>query len=360
MKEVNLNRIELHKLVWDESLPSLANKYYITYTELRKLCDEMNIPLPKNGYWQIKRLGRKVEVTPLPAKSLGVAETKLYLLEDGDMPKTSKKRTNKVEIEESNSNLAVPPSRPQKLGPMASEALGNLTKNKAEHSRYRNLVSTDDGIFNIAVSPKNVQRAIRFMDSLVKIFSAKSYEIFFKYQFTYVKIYEQEIRVSIKEMTTRTMVKMGTWETSDLVPNGLLSFRMGKPYNEVIIKDNSRTIEEQLPRIIERLETRAEKEKLQSEESAKWLAQYREEERLKKEAQLAKEKEIADFNKLIADAEKWHKSAIVLNYRNVVETNAIKNNSMSSSLLDWLSWARKRIDNYNPLTNFADEFKKNE
>ncbi len=57
----------------------------------------------------------------------------------------------------------------------------------------------------------------------------------------------------------------------------------------------------------------------------------------------------------MTDAEKWHKSAIVHNYLNAIEDNATKNEVLISPLVDWLSWARKRIDDYNPLTNFGDE-----
>lgn len=58
MNPIKFTRRELHQLVWQESLPSLAKTYDISYYGLRKLCDGMAIPLPKQGYWQNLWLGK--------------------------------------------------------------------------------------------------------------------------------------------------------------------------------------------------------------------------------------------------------------------------------------------------------------
>jgi hypothetical protein len=62
MNQIRLTRRELYDLVWSESLLSLSKKYEISDVGLRKVCKRMNIPLPRLGYWQKLRTGRRISL----------------------------------------------------------------------------------------------------------------------------------------------------------------------------------------------------------------------------------------------------------------------------------------------------------
>ena len=351
MKEIKFTRIEFHQLVWNESLPSLAKKYDSTYSKLRKLCVEMNIPLPKAGYWENKRLGKVVQIEPLPVDMNSQKEVLLSLLEEGDERKPLMKKVSEIENEIAKISLPVISSKLLKPDPLVIAAQNSLDKKGSEYRFYQGMASTAREEIGIRVSPKNIQRSLRFMDSLIKYFRTKDYDVIFKEGFSHVKICGEEIRFAVKEVTKRVAVKHGTWETSEMIPTGLLSFRMGKSYHEVQWRDGKLTIEEQLPKIIAKLEAHAEKESRERKEREKYWADYHEQRRIELEVQKRKEKDLADFKQLIDDAERWHRSKIVNEYLDIIESSAVFNSSRSADLINWLKWARTHLNRYTRMPN---------
>ncbi len=49
MEKITLTREELYHLVWSELMITIANKYLISDTGLRKICIGMDIPLPRSA-----------------------------------------------------------------------------------------------------------------------------------------------------------------------------------------------------------------------------------------------------------------------------------------------------------------------
>ena len=349
MKQVTFTRSELHQLVWSESLPTLAKKYDSTYNELRNICIDMNIPLPKAGYWQNKGLGKIVVVEPLPIKSTSQKEVTLSLLEDGDERKQVVKRLSKVKTDQHKEDVFEVPSKPSAPDPLVIAAKNSLAKKEASWGRYSGLLSTKRNEFNIRVASQNVTRAVGFADTLIKVLKGKNYEIKFQKDDTFALVNEEEIKICIKEMMKRVIVQDGKWERTDLIPTGILSFRICESYREFIWKEGKQTLEEQLPKIIAKMESEAAREKKEREERRKWRAEYDEKLRIEHELQQKREKEIADFKQLLDDAERWQKSQTTRLYLDMIETRAFSNGHISEELKSWLSWARNRIDGYDPL-----------
>lgn len=61
-----ITREELYNLVWENPLSKLAKKYNLSDNGLRKVCKKLDIPLPKNGYWQKIQFNKKVIKEKLP------------------------------------------------------------------------------------------------------------------------------------------------------------------------------------------------------------------------------------------------------------------------------------------------------
>ena len=69
MENTILTRQELYDLVWENPLSKLAKKYNLSDNGLRKVCKKLDIPLPKNGYWQKIQYNKKVSKEKLPVNN---------------------------------------------------------------------------------------------------------------------------------------------------------------------------------------------------------------------------------------------------------------------------------------------------
>lgn len=64
-----IEREELYEKVWSKPMIKLAREYDLSDNGLRKICDKLNIPVPKSGHWQKVQHGKKIKRTPLPSFS---------------------------------------------------------------------------------------------------------------------------------------------------------------------------------------------------------------------------------------------------------------------------------------------------
>lgn len=63
---VVLSRAELYELVWREPATKVAERFGITGTGLRKICDKHDIPVPPRGHWAKVAANKKVTRARLP------------------------------------------------------------------------------------------------------------------------------------------------------------------------------------------------------------------------------------------------------------------------------------------------------
>jgi hypothetical protein len=84
MKAQTLTREELYKLVWSTPLTTLATQYIISSQAIRKLCDNMQIPLPINGHWEKEKHNKPLEIIQLPKQDKDTDPITLYLREEGE------------------------------------------------------------------------------------------------------------------------------------------------------------------------------------------------------------------------------------------------------------------------------------
>jgi hypothetical protein len=61
----SISRQELYDLVWSVPLTTIATRLELTYSQLKKACEDYKIPLPKNGYWSKLKFKKEVEIIKL-------------------------------------------------------------------------------------------------------------------------------------------------------------------------------------------------------------------------------------------------------------------------------------------------------
>ncbi len=356
MKPIKFTRNELYNLVWRESLPSLSKKYDITYSDLRKTCVAMNIPLPKAGYWQNLWLGKQVPVEPLPETSTGQQEATLNFLEEGDERTVKSKAAAKIQkekIEEDPKlNFTVPSkiSKPDALVEAARKDL--LNKKSWGFGHGAGLVMCSGNIFDISVSPQNVGRALRFMDAFIKLLKSRSNSIITEHGKTYAVVEGEKVKISIKEKSKRFVIKETSgYENSEYKPTGVMSFKMVIFYKDTEWKDGKHSLEDQLSLIVSTMEVKAREHKQEMLRWEKEREKDAEERRLIREREERKAKELAAFKRLLDEAQEWHRVAILREYIDKVEARAIAKSGASEDLKTWLSWARGMADAHDPLNN---------
>lgn len=350
MEQVAFSRKQLYNLVWSESLLSLSKKYNISDVGLRKICHRMNIPVPKIGYWQKVKSGKSVSTMKLPqdfrVKNEVIFKIRTMSNENDNLSfKAFKEKVQEIEND---------PTLPLKV----AERLTNpsdlivtvrdkLLYRDKYHSFYKHgSSSTQQGYLSIEVSQANITRALRIFDAIIKLVRARGHKIVVEHFDTLIIIGEEEFKVSLKEKQSFTKnEKTGNRESSF---SGKLIFRHMN-YSPKSWSEDKQPLEDHLSKILAYFEIEAEKSRIQR---IKWEEESRkreERERILREERERQERDLARFNDLIKQANKWHQANIISDYINAIESNAVQNHIMTDELSQWLEWARRKVAEFNPL-----------
>lgn len=248
------------------------------------------------------------------------------------------------------------PSKLSNPDPMIMTAQKSLTK-KRTYGLRDGRAYTDLGELNISVTPGNVTRALCFMDALIKCLRNKAHEVCIIENSTCVKIQGEIIKISLREKQKRVVVlNKYNSEESQYHPSGILVFQYyDETWRRTDLAEAKLKIEDMVEVIIVKLETKAEDMKVYQAELEKGWAEQAERRRIEQEKKDKKDKALADVKELLENAERWHKSEMLRKYINSVEERATTSNDASEETRNWLAWARKKADWYDPNVEAEDK-----
>lgn len=360
-ESIKFSRQELYDLVWSKPMTTLAKEYNISDNGLRKICKKLNIPLPDLGHWQKIQYGKKVIIIPLPKDFKGeetvILNERKEETDNGNNIISEYHKLLKNITEDNSLSFNVPDklANPDKL---IIEAKNDFDSQKHEkHAIYRGIMSTSSGIISISVAPKNINRALRIMDKIIKLLKLRGHNVIVKGNTTYAVVKGEEIKIRLREKLKRIITKheIYSWNNADYIPTDILSFKIDEyPEKEFNDSDNQK-LEEQLPKILTKLELVSEKLKKDREEREIWHREYRKKIEAEEAIKKRKTTEIENFKKLLDDSERWKKAVDLRNYIKQIENNAIKENKFSEELSNWIKWASDKADWYDPLIMKQDE-----
>lgn len=352
MKKISLSREELHEMVWKEPLTSISRRFYNSYSGLRKIYRELNIPIPESSYWSKLQWGKSVTVIELPVDHSVPNEIELFEKEPGD--------ANILPVNPDNTDTCNTETQfkvPQRL--TNPDILITNTKEyfDAVHRhdwRSRDRYPERKDVLSIDVRYDNLPRALRIFDTIIKTLRSRGHEISFDWSGTVAVIYGQEIRMRLREMNKVSDKPREKYSSRVLEPTGKLSFLIGS-YHDKVVNDGRVLLEDKISNIIFKLEA----------EGKQWhdwhvLSEIREKERqeqlrIEQEARARKEKELSDFKSLYIHALRLHQANIMRDYISHVEDTTMKNGQDTSELKKWMDWARQKIDWYDPLIGGTDD-----
>lgn len=77
--------------------------------------------------------------------------------------------------------------------------------------------------------------------------------------------------------------------------------------------------------------------------------------KIEEEREARFQEEVNKFKQLKKNAKRWQKTVEIRNYIQAVETNAIKTNTLTPELIEWIKWANNKADWYDPLIQKEDD-----
>lgn len=356
MKKITLIRQELYIMVWNEPLLSIVKKYQITYPELRKVLLNLDIPIPENGYWSKLKFGKKVEIKPLSGDYNGKNDIELIeRVIDVETVSEAVMKPDNTNDEGNNNNYRVPEklTNPDILILNTKEC---FNAGGSFYWRFGHRFPERDDVLDIDATSTTFPRALRIMDTLIKILRKRGYEMGIKCGQTHVLIYGQEIEIKLREKNRVVDEPKDPYSSRTLEPTGILSFMIEPShYHQKIINDGQDKLENKIKSIIEKLEALGELKREQHIKNEEWHRQYEEQKRIEREQQEKKEKELSNFKSIFTQAYRLHQSNFMRDYISKVEETLIQKEQLTDNLKNWLVWARDKIDWYDPIVNKEDE-----
>ena len=358
MENIKLTRKELYELVWENPMSKLAKKYNLSDNGLRKVCNRLDIPLPKNGYWQKIQYNKKVTKEKLPVNNTVENSITLKFRDNSEtIINVVENELNQLtkEIKNELKETIIFPEKLTRPLQLISDAKNDLKTKEPEHyHNMKGLLNASPDILNIAVAPQNVKRALLFMDIFIKAIQKRGHNVITK-EGTKVVIDSVQLSIGLRERLKRTIVKGTHWDSTELNPSNILSLRLDTYPASEWTDTNTSKLEDKIPNIIAKLELQAVIEKRRAIEREIWHTEYERQRKIEEDLKARKEQEINKTKKLFSDAEKFEKATIYRNFIAATEQNAIKENSLTEELKEWIKWANEKADWFDPFTNKKDE-----
>lgn len=353
MESIELTRKELYDLVWKESLTALSKKYALTYDGLRKLCKSNNIPIPQNGYWSKLKFNKPVVIEKLPMITEEHPIKLIIRQEDSTISYDQTPYT--IQTKQIENDPKAPLAVPDKLTKpdILIQNTIELHKKRKKEPYYRNEKLDTVGI---SVDEINYDRALLIMDTFIKLLRHRGHS--FRRDRNnwgpHIVVKDVEFHFHLREVQKR-IPPVKLYDSSTYVPTGILLMKIGESYKALEWKDGNIKLENQLAKIVAKIELLAEKELIWREECRLHDIERAEKEKIRKEFEARRSIELSKTTKLFSDAEKFDKATIYRNFIEATEQKAIKENKLTDELKDWIKWANEKADWFDPFTNRQDE-----
>ena len=351
-------RKQLYDLVWSDSLLAISRKYNISDNGLRKACIRMNIPLPDAGHWNKVKLGIKVKVKPFPPSHNGEQEIRLSLRVEGqNIPEDGLSPQSRLqkEIEGTSIDLIVKETllNPDPLVLKAERELCKREKDK--HYRHGGLLYAGKENLDIRVTPKLINRALCIMDTFIKAMRQRGHDFKIENGESYLIIADEKMAMTLRETQTK-LINNDRLNLTEYQPSGVLAFEFKRYNASASCTDGKVLIEYQISKLIAKLELLGERFRAEQAEHKKWRDEYEEKQRIEKEIAERKRLEMNSLRQMLKDARRWKEAEALREYINEVELKAKSKGNLTEDLIQWLQWARKKADWFDPLVSEPDEW----
>jgi hypothetical protein len=356
METIILTRKELYDLVWSKSITQLAKTYNVSTSFLRKKCVENNVPLPRNGYWSKLKFNKKVVIVELPdpvnynqiIELNYLGKGKILRVEGNDENRQDEVlRSEELEKLKLNSSLLLVPK----------QLRNSVPKIKALHKALKDERPSEGWLFNweerfdIKVSSDGLNRALRILNTLLVLFKELNWQVDTSFE-TKIVAEGEALPFSFREKRKRTheIDKYG-WSKAKYTPTGVFTITIGK-YPSRVFSDGRMPLEQKLGAIVDYIANTARKEKQERLEREERRRKREEEELIKRKAKQRADEEFQNMIILRNRAFLWQEAQNIESYISSLESQP----DLSHEQSDYITWAKRKVNWLNPLTDKTDEF----
>ena len=353
METIELTRKELYDIVWSTTLSKLTHQYAYTNDGIKKLCKQFEIPMPDGSYWSKLKFNKKYKKEKLNPIFSGVDKIVLTIREEGNAINVDQTPLN-IRTKEIESDPKAPLIVLEKL--TKPDILIQNTKNYHQSKKNKDFVRNDKlDTVSIYVEEANYNRALNIMDSFIKLLRHRghSFRRDINNRGPRIVAYDVEISFNIREKTKRILSDK-IYETATYIPTGILILQIGESFRSKEWVDGATKLESKLAKVVAKIELDALKELEWREECRIHKIEEAEKEKLRKEYQAKRDKELINTKDLFKLAEYHNKANIIRDYINRIEKQEPNINENPTDLKEWIKWANDKADWLDPLINKND------
>ncbi|MGQ7945084.1 hypothetical protein [Flavobacterium sp. WC2509] len=356
METTKLTRKELYDLVWSTTISKILEKYALSNDGFKKICKKYEIPLPENGYWLKLKHNKPFKKKILNLDFNGDNKIEFTIREVGsiiNIDQTPLTILTKQILSDKNAPLKVAEklTKPDILITQTKDS-----KSKGDYNFYNYRTSKIDLLSIYGVEKENLNRAFLIMDMFVKLLRYRGHS--FKRDINgdgpHIIIKEISFPFSMREAKKRIPPEKNSY-SSTYLSTGILVLKIGESFRAQEWKDGSIKLENQIAKIVAKLEIDADKEIIRKEESRIYWLRYEEEKERKNQIKKRKDEEIQKFNKLVELSKQYNQSLLIREYIKAEHQYAISHNDLTLEKLEWIKWASDKADWLDPLINKTDE-----
>lgn len=353
METIELTRKELYDIVWSTTLSKLTNQYAYTNDGIKKLCKQFEIPMPDGSYWSKLKFNKKYKKEKLNPIFDGIDKIVLIIREEGNPINVDQTPLN-IRTKEIESDPKAPLIVLEKL--TKPDILIQNTKNYHQSRKNKDFVRNDKlDTVSIYVQEANYNRALNIMDSFIKLLRHRghSFRRDINNRGPHIVAYDVEISFNIREKNKRILSDK-IYETATYTPTGILILQIGESFRSKEWVDGATKLESKLAKVVAKIELDALKELEWREECRIHKIEEAEKEKLRKEYQAKRDKELINTKDLFKLAEYHNKANIIRDYISRIEKQEPNINENPTDLKEWIKWANDKADWLDPLINKND------
>lgn len=382
-------REALYNEIWTSPMTTVAPRYNLSDNGLRKHCKKLGIPLPPPGYWARVAAGQKVPKPALP-KVIGELKKHIqqhsikYKLNIGELTDDQLRSEEELSllteetksfIKEVCSKIQVP-AQLRNPHPLITDHKqetfyrNNPEKRERDRSktsysvRVNGCYTTINAMLPIDVSPTNINRAYRILNTMINVledmesYTGVSYEFDSNKDtgsFNVMKVIFRFAMIEEKRKKRKNDDEHLTRLVLSLVPNTWFGRRTG---NKIEYKDQyDLPIESQLGKIIYDMFIAANQLRCLDILDEREYERREVEKKRQRQLEEMRNGELEEVKLLEQAASDWDKAEKIRRFTNAMELKIAEVNDMceKETLLKWLRWARDKADWLDPLTAKEDK-----
>lgn len=310
------------------------------------------------GHWQKIQYGKKVIITKLPVKYEDKDEITLGEKGEGDINVDSPIVRQRKLIQTINQSKDLPLIVPDRLSSrpdiLIRSTMDFFDAVRRYYKSHRGSFPDRINVLHIQVQDESRSRAFRLMDTIIKVLRSRKHDVIADHFTTYVMIGDEQVKFRLREKQ-RVSDSKTSYGGRQMESTGEFVFVIDiSSYTRKEVKDGLEPIETKISTIIAMLELEGERMRIESIESEIRRKKREEQQRIERELRDRQDKEVHAFKKLFLQAIRLHQTNILRNYIHLVETNAVKNGTVSEEFKKWINWAVKKVSWYDPLINDPD------